>query len=100
VANALAEESSAVDEETRKSLQEFVVSNETMKEPTEVAEAVLHLMSSDNPRVRYMVTPNEEQAAITIRIALQRVLQLNEDQPYSYDRDELVALLDELLQAE
>jgi hypothetical protein len=47
-----------------------------------------------------MVTPNEEQAAITIRIALQRVLQLNEDQPYSYDRDELVALLDELLQAE
>ncbi|MDJ0904622.1 MAG: SDR family NAD(P)-dependent oxidoreductase [Woeseiaceae bacterium] len=100
VANVLAEESSTVDEETRKSLQEFVVSNETMKEPTEVAEAVLHLMSSDAPKVRYMVTPNDEQAAITIRLALQRVLQLNEDQPYSYDRDELVALLDELLETE
>ncbi len=100
VANVLSEESSTVDEETRKSLQEFVVSNETMKEPTEVAEAVLHLMSSDAPKVRYMVTPNEEQAAITIRLALQRVLQLNEDQPYSYDRDELVALLDELLETE
>ncbi len=100
VANVLSEESSTVDEETRKSLQEFVVSNETMKEPTEVAEAVLHLMSSDAPKVRYMVTPNEEQAAITIRLAVQRVLQLNEDQPYSYDRDELVALLDELLETE
>lgn len=89
-----------IDEQTRKSLQEFVSSNETMKEPAEVAAAVLHLMSSDEPKVRYLVTPNEEQAAVTIRIALQRVLQLNEDQPYSYDRDELVGLLDELLQTE
>ena len=103
VANVLSDEAgedAVIDDETRKSLQEFVISNETMKEPTEVAEAVLHLMSSDEPKVRYMVTPNEEQSAITIRLALQRVLQLNEDHPYSYDRDELVALLDELLETE
>ncbi len=103
VANVLSDEAGGdadIDDETRKSLQEFVVSNETMKEPTEVAEAVLHLMSNDQPKIRYMVTPNEEQSAITIRLALQRVLQLNEDHPYSYDRDALVALLDELLETE
>jgi NAD(P)-dependent dehydrogenase (short-subunit alcohol dehydrogenase family) len=100
VAPALAGEGEAglvVDEETRKSLVEFAASNEAMKEPDEVAQAVLQLMSSDTPKRRYMVTPNAEQAAVTIRTAMQRLLQLNEGQPYSYSRDELVALLDELL---
>lgn len=91
------EDDFVVDEETRKTLIAFAASNETMKEPLEVAQAVLHLMSSDAPKRRYMVTPNAEQAAITIRTAMQRMLQLNEDQPYSYSRDELVAILDELL---
>lgn len=101
VAKALAAEAgdeAAIDDETRKTLQEFVASNESMKDPLEVAQAVLHLMDSDAPKRRYMVTPNADQAAITIRLALQRILQLNEGQPYSYDRDELVALLDELLE--
>lgn len=30
--------------------------------------------------------------------ALQRLLELNEDQPYSYGREQLIALLDELLE--
>ena len=101
VAKALADDSGLViDEETRETLAGFVASNETMKDPLEVAQAVLHQMSSDVPKKRYMVTPNAEQAAITIRLGLQRILELNEDQPYSYSRDELVALLDELLEAE
>jgi len=86
-----------IDDETRKSLMDYAASNESMKDPVEVAEAVLHQMSSDAPKKRYMVTPNAEQAALTIRVAMQRILQLNEGQPYSYSRDELVALLDELL---
>ena len=101
VAKALATESgadNAIDDEARKRLQEFAESNEAMKDPLEVAQAVLHLMSSDTPKRRYMVTPNAEQAAVTIRVGLQRILELNEDQPYSYDRDELVALLDKLLE--
>lgn len=102
LAQALAAESEhdfVLDDEARKSLVDFAASNEGMKDPVEVAQAVLHLMSSDAPKRRYMVTPNAEQAAITIRVALQRILQLNEGQPYSYSRDELVALLDELLKA-
>ena len=94
------EDGLVIDDETRKTLTEFAASNESMKDPLEVAQAVLHLMSSDAPKRRYMVTPNAEQAAVTIRVAMQRILQLNEDQPYSYSRDELVALLDELLETD
>jgi len=101
VAPALAgEDEAAIDAETLKELREFAASNESMKDPQEVALAVLDLMSSDTPKVRYMVTPNAEEATLTIRLALQRVLQLNEDQPYSLSRDQLVALLDELLEEE
>lgn len=88
-----------VDDETRKSLADVAAGNEALKDPLEVAQAVLHLMSSDAPKRRYLVTPTAEQAASTMRQALQRILELNEDQPYSYNRDQLIALLDELLEA-
>lgn len=94
---ANAEAGFAVDDETRKSLLEMAASNEAMKDPAEVAQAVLHLMASDTPKIRYMVTPNAEQAALTLRVSMQRLLQLNEGQPYNYSRDQLVELLDELL---
>jgi NAD(P)-dependent dehydrogenase (short-subunit alcohol dehydrogenase family) len=87
-----------LDENTRNSLARSAERNETYKEPDEVAEAVLHLMSSDEPKRRYLVSPNAEQAEMAIRSALQRVLQLNEDQPYSYSRKTLVAMLDEMLE--
>ena len=88
-----------IDDNTKNSLTESVQRNESYKEPDEVAAAVLHLMSNDNPKRRYMVTPNAEQAAMTIRAALERIVQLNQDQPYTYNRDDLVAMLDELLEA-
>lgn len=75
----------------------MLVSDSPAKEPEEVPQAVLHLMSSAAPKQRYMVTPNNAQAVFAIRAALQRALQLNDAQPYSLDRDQLVALLDELL---
>lgn len=82
---------------TQEGLASSVDRNESMKDPDEVAQAVLHLMTSDAPRRRYMVAPNARQAAIAIRFAMARMLELNQDQPYTYSRDELVALLDELL---
>lgn len=87
-------------DETRAGIEQFAAARETMKEPDEVARAVLEIMSTDKPKRRYMVTPNAEQAQITIRAAMQRLLELNEGQPYAYDRDGLVALLDELLAAQ
>lgn len=84
-------------DERRAELVETEYGNKSLKEPDEVADAVLHVMSSDTPKRRYMVTPNAEQAEMTIRATMRRLLELNEGQQYSYDRDELIALLDELL---
>ncbi len=70
----------------------------SQKEPDEVADAIFELMTVDNPKRRYMVTPNERQAHSTVTAALRRVVQLNHDQPYAYDREGLIAVLDELLE--
>ncbi len=86
-------------DDTRKLIDDFAASNESMKEPDEVVKAVLHSMTSDTPKRRYMVTPSEDQANMTIRSAMQRVVELIECQPYSYDRAELAAILDEMLEA-
>jgi NAD(P)-dependent dehydrogenase (short-subunit alcohol dehydrogenase family) len=86
-----------LDEDTRNTLEAFAQSNDAMQEPDAVAQAVLEIMTSEAPKRRYMVTPNREQADITIRASLRRLLQLNDNQPYRYRRDDLVALLDQLL---
>lgn len=69
------------------------------KEPDEVAEAVLDFMSDENPKRRYMVVPNQREAEITIRQAIAELVQLNERHVYSYDRESLIAMLDEALEA-
>lgn len=65
------------------------------EEPDAVAEAVLHALFDDKPKVRYMVVPNQQEAEATIRKAIQELVQLNEKQPYSYSRDKLILMLDE-----
>jgi len=67
------------------------------KEPDEVADAILDLMTAERPKRRYMVMPNERQAQAVIEAAMRRLVQLNHDQPYAHDRDGLIAVLDELL---
>lgn len=69
------------------------------KEPDEVSDAFVHFLFSDNPNRRYMVVPNEREAEITIRKAMTELVQLNDWQAYSYDRDKLVSILDEVLEA-
>lgn len=69
------------------------------KDPDEVAEAVHHALFDENPKMRYMVVPYERQAEITIAKAIQEMVELNEGQPYTYDRDTLVKMLDEALAA-
>lgn len=65
------------------------------KDPQDVADAALHFMSSDKPKFRYMVTPNEQQAEGVIRAMLRKTLQLNEGQAYSYDKATLIKMLEE-----
>jgi NAD(P)-dependent dehydrogenase (short-subunit alcohol dehydrogenase family) len=67
------------------------------KEPDEVAEAVEKALFDPNPKRRYMVVPHQGEAEWTIRHQIRQLVQLNEDQPYTYDRDGLIKMLDEAL---
>jgi NAD(P)-dependent dehydrogenase (short-subunit alcohol dehydrogenase family) len=69
------------------------------KEPDEVSAAVMHALFDDNPKHRYMVVPDQREAEATIKQAITELVQLNEGQEYSYDREALIAMLDEVLAA-
>jgi NAD(P)-dependent dehydrogenase (short-subunit alcohol dehydrogenase family) len=67
------------------------------KDPAEVAEAALHAMSSDEPLLRYMVVPAENEAGWTIDKQIEELVQLNQWQGYSYTREQLIEKLDAAL---
>ncbi len=67
------------------------------KEPDEVAAAVEQALFEPQPKRRYMVVPSQEEAEKTIRKQIEQLVQLNEGQPYTYDRTALVKMLDEAL---
>lgn len=66
-------------------------------DPAEVADAVMQALFDDNPKPRYMVVPTQEQAYWTINRAIERMVEQNHDQKYSYDREALIAMLDAAL---
>jgi NAD(P)-dependent dehydrogenase (short-subunit alcohol dehydrogenase family) len=66
-------------------------------EPDDVAAAALHALFDPNPKMRYMVVPAARQAEVTIRKAIEELVQLNQGHKFSYDRDALVKMLDEAL---
>ena len=68
-----------------------------LKDPGEVAAVVEQALFDPNPKRRYLVVPNAQQAEITIKTQIQQLVQLNEGQLYTYDRDTLVKMLDEAL---
>jgi NAD(P)-dependent dehydrogenase (short-subunit alcohol dehydrogenase family) len=67
------------------------------KEPDEVAVVVERALSEPTVQRRYMVVPNQDEAEFTIKKQIEQLVQLNEHQPYSYDRAALVKMLDEAL---
>lgn len=67
-------------------------------EPDDVATAVMHALFAPDAQRRYLVVPNQREAEIVIRKVIEELVQLNGDQPYSYDRDALVRMLDEALE--
>ena len=70
---------------------------ETYPEPTEVAAAAVHALSSPNPQMRYMIVPAARQGEVTIRKAIEELVQLNQGHPFTFTRDSLVKMLDEAL---
>ncbi|MEM6808828.1 MAG: SDR family NAD(P)-dependent oxidoreductase [Pseudomonadota bacterium] len=69
------------------------------KEPDEVSAAFMHALFAEQPLRRYMVVPSAEEQAMTINVKIEQLLQLNQWGPYSYTRDELVAMLDAAIEA-
>jgi NAD(P)-dependent dehydrogenase (short-subunit alcohol dehydrogenase family) len=67
------------------------------KKPDEVAAAVELALFDATPKRRYMVVPEQREAEITIRKQIEQLVQLNEGQPYTYDREALIKMLDEAL---
>ena len=69
----------------------------SLKEPDEVAEAALHAMFAEDSLLRYMVVPDEPNAAWAIDKQIEELVQLNKWQAYAYSREELIAKLDAAL---
>lgn len=65
--------------------------------PEEIANAVLDILESDTPKVRYMIVGTREAAETTVRTAMAEMVQINKGHAHSLNRDELVLMLDELL---
>jgi NAD(P)-dependent dehydrogenase (short-subunit alcohol dehydrogenase family) len=73
-------------------------------EADDVAEAVEQALFEPSPKRRYLVVPrhfhdrlNAHVVEDTIRWQIRQLVQLNEGQPYTYDRATLVKMLDEAL---
>ena len=66
-------------------------------DPAEVADAVMKALFDDDPKPRYLTVPTQEQAYWTINRAIERMVEQNHDQKYSYDREALIEMLDAAL---
>lgn len=65
--------------------------------PEPVAEAALHFMDSERPKLRYLVTPNQQEADFAINRYLLKLVDLNADHDHSKSNEELGAMLNKLL---
>ena len=66
-------------------------------DPNEVAEVVMQALFDEKPKPRYLIVPNQEQAEWTINRAIERMVEQNNDQKYSYDREALIEMLDKAM---
>jgi NAD(P)-dependent dehydrogenase (short-subunit alcohol dehydrogenase family) len=68
-----------------------------LPEPDAVAAAFAAAMSEPTPKRRYLIVPIEDQARRTIKKQIEQLVQLNEGQAFTYDREALIKMLDEAL---
>lgn len=68
------------------------------KDPGEVAAVVDKALFEPNPKRRYLVAPDAQQASVAIQSQIEHLVEINNNQPYAYDRDALVKLLDVALE--
>lgn len=81
-----------------KNILQSVSDRSRFPEPDAVSVAVMHALTDPRPRRRYMVTPDQRGAEVTIQKAIEELVQLNHGHEHSYDRDTLLQMLDAALQ--
>jgi hypothetical protein len=84
-------------EQTARNMVTAMGNYDNYPEPDDVAAAALHALSDPAPKMRYMVVATPRQAEVTIRKAMEEMVQLNQAHQFSYDRDALIRMLDEML---
>jgi len=89
---------SLFDEELKNTIQTMIKRRESAGDPKDISDAVLHALFDDKPKRRYLVVPGQQAAEQTIKAAIEELVQLNQGHAYSYTRDELLNMLDELLE--
>ena len=67
----------------------------TSEPPDKVSDVIEHALFADNPKEHYLVVPEAFQAYITIGKSFEELLNLNQEQEYSYSRDELIGIMDD-----
>ena len=96
-ANKVSFENSLYKEEYDSLFSTFGADRSKYKSPDEVAASVEHAIFSAKPKRRYLTTPNIGEARWVISTMIAELLQLNEDHPYTYTREELIKMIDETL---
>lgn len=68
-----------------------------IKGPEDIVKKTQHALFDENPQQRYMVVGDPGRAERTMRAQLHRMLQLNFNHEFTYDREAIIKLLDEEL---
>lgn len=68
-------------------------------DPIAVGRAVEQVLIAEVPKARYMVVPNQREAEITLRKAIREMLELNQDQAFSYDEAAVLEMVKEQYKA-
>ena len=80
-------------EEEYQNIMKYFEARQTAADPIAVAKAVEHAMFSENPKMRYMVTPNQKETDMTLRKNIQELVELNQSHEFSRSREELIKML-------
>ncbi len=80
-----------------KEMKENFASPEPYPEPDDVAEAIFDALNSEMPKSRYLVTSNQEETNWVIKRMLFEMCQMNSNHKYSYSREEIIEILDQVM---